>query len=64
MESGSQLSSVSEENPHSTSVQFIGTIVALLTLILPLLTIARYSSTAKQVFGSATVSTYPISKMP
>jgi hypothetical protein len=64
MESGSQLSSVSEENPHSSSVQFIGTIVALLTLILPLSTIARYSSTTTHVFGSATASTYPISRVP
>lgn len=60
MESGSPSGSPSEENPH-TIAQLVGTVIALLTLTMPLLVIARYSSASNtSLFPPAT---YPVSPM-
>lgn len=46
MESGSQSASPLHRHPHRFA-DFVGIVIALLTLTLPLVTIAHYSSSAK-----------------
>lgn len=59
MESGSPSGSPSEGNPH-TIAQLVGTLIALLTLTMPLLVIARYSASNTSLFPPAAYPAAPI----
>jgi hypothetical protein len=59
MESGSPFGSSSEGNPH-TIAQLVGTLIALLTLTMPLFVIARYSASNTSLFPPTTYPAAPI----
>ncbi|MGB3239990.1 MAG: hypothetical protein WBB29_16960 [Geitlerinemataceae cyanobacterium] len=59
MESGSPSGSSPEGNPH-TIAQLVGTLIALLTLTMPLFVIARYSASNTSPFSPAAYPASPI----
>ncbi|RMG09720.1 MAG: hypothetical protein D6728_12290 [Cyanobacteria bacterium J055] len=59
MESGSPSGSPSAGNPH-TIAQLVGTLIALLTLTMPLFVIARYSASNTNLFPPSGYPATPI----